>query len=184
MLWILSLSLSITCYTNYFKRYELLIVQCNAFVKYHINVGPWPDSFFSAGGGTERPDVPVCAGLPSEARAVEPETQEPKWCDKGGAGSLALPGWTSESASPHPHPSPNPSAHVPQPHWTTRAGPWTMCWLFAGSHNHRHDHRSVNTDIWSLLEDKCAEFKQKAHTHAQVSPAKNTFIMFLGLLYI
>lgn len=62
------------------------------FVKFHINVGPWPDSFFSAGGGTERPDVPVCARLPSEARAVEPETQEPKWCDKAGAGSLALPG--------------------------------------------------------------------------------------------
>lgn len=113
-----------------------------------------------------------------------PRHKSPNGVTKGGAGSLALPGWTSESASPHPHPSPNPSAHVPQPHWTTRAGPWTMCWVFAGSHNHRHDHRSVNADIWSLLEDKCAEFKQKAHTHAQVSPAKNTFIMFLGLLYI
>lgn len=75
---------------------------------------------------------------------------------------------------------PQPSAHVPQPHWTTRAGPWTMCWLFAGSHNHRHDHRSVNTDIWSL-EDKCVEFKQKAHTHAGLS-LRNTFIMFFKSL--
>lgn len=70
------------------------------FVKHHMAVpvfiatqyGCGPSSVCSVGGHRESEQMSVCMELPSEARAVEPQTQESKWCDKGGAGSMAVPG--------------------------------------------------------------------------------------------
>lgn len=54
--------------------------------------GCGPSTVCSVGGHRENEQMSVCMELPREARAVEPQTQEPKWCDKGGTGSMALPG--------------------------------------------------------------------------------------------
>lgn len=66
---------------------------------------------------------------------------------------------------------PQPSARVPLSHWTTRASPWTMCWPFARSHNHGHDHRSVKAHI-------CGQ----SHTYMQTSLSGthlHTYMLFL-----
>lgn len=88
--WISSEIFYATQYNAQFRHFVIHHMAIPVFIA--TQHGRGPSSVCSVGGHRESEQMSVCMELPTEAREVEPQTQEPKWCDKGGAGSMAVPG--------------------------------------------------------------------------------------------
>lgn len=122
------------------------------FVKCHMAMpvfiaaqhGCGPSSVCSVGGHRESKQMSVCMELPSEARAMEPQTQGPKWCDKGGQEAwLCL-------VEPQRRPV-HCQAHDPQ----TRN--WDPLKESHGTGDHLqlgHKHPVTNVNVWTCTDDQ------------------------------